>query len=159
MDYFQKVDPHSMLLGVSQMAAVHQSGAPAAPMAFPFGLVFQPRPELNDIPCVFEKYTSQLQQIVNGTTLFDIYAVSEPWLTRPAGAPNVTKLGELRLDSGFVDSTFGDTLLFFRHTFFAEELERVAAVSEQRHAQWLNYTSNTEWMKTEGAMLYAPYLK
>ena len=157
---FQKVDPHSMLLGVSQMAAVHQNGSrAAAPLGFPFGLVFQPRPELNAIPCVFENYTSQLEQIVSGTTLFDIYAVAEPWLTRPAGAPNVTKLGELRLDSGFVGSTFGDTLLFFRHTFFAEELDRVAAASEPRHAQWLRYTNNTEWMKTEGAMLYAPYLK
>ena len=159
---FQKVDPHSMLLGVSQMAVVEQSGASIDPASidFPFGLVFKPRPELNAIPCEFEKYTSQLVQIVNGTTLFDIYAVAEPWLTRPAGAPSVAKLGELTLDSAFVGSTFGDTLLFFRHLFFAEELERLPIKMRpggSTKARWLRYTNNTEFMKTEGAMLYEPY--
>ena len=29
---------------------------------------------------------------------------------------------------------------------------------EPRRSRWLSYTNNTEWMKTEGAMLYQPFL-
>ena len=77
-------------------------------------------------------------------------------MTRPAGAPNVTKVGELTLDSPMVGSTYGDTRLFFRHLFFQKELERL---SEPRKSRWLDYTNNTEWMKTEGSMLYEPFMK
>jgi hypothetical protein len=159
---FQKVDPHSMLVGVSQFATVDPSGSAPPSTLFPFGLVYLPRPELNSVPCTFEKYTSQLLHPTfhNGTTLFDIYAVAEPWASRPLGAPNVTKIGEMTLDSPFVSSTFGDTRLFFRHTFFASELEELKhAGQEDRMAEWLRYTNNTEFMKSEGAMLYERYLQ
>ena len=89
---FQKVDPHSMLVGVSQFAKVAQAaGGPPPPPAssstyFPFGLVYRPRAGLNDVPCVFEQYTSQLlghpESFGNGTVLYDIYAVAEPWTNR-----------------------------------------------------------------------------
>ena len=56
----------------------------------------------------------------------------------------------------FVSSTYGDTELFFRHTFFAEELALVGEgdATGARKEAWLNYTNNAEWMKDEGAMLY-----
>ena len=58
-----------------------------------------------------------------------------------------------------MSSTFGDTRLFFRHTFFAAELEELVRSSqEDRAVQWLRYTNDTEFMKTEGAMLYQPFL-
>lgn len=155
---FQKVDPHSMLIGVSQLAGVDQAGTPTPPAAvrFPFGLVFQPRPELNAIPCEFEQYISQLKRVPSNSTLYDVYAVAEPWLSRPSGRPMVTKLGELRLDSGFVGSTYGDSELFFRHTFFAEELAQLP--DRSRRAAWETYINDTVLMKSEGAMLYAPFL-
>ena len=104
---------------------------------------------------------------------FDYYACTQGWAyardgwshwsadyDRPLGAPNVTKIGEMTLDSPFVSSTFGDTRLFFRHTFFASELEELKhAGQEDRMAEWLRYTNNTEFMKSEGAMLYERYLQ
>jgi hypothetical protein len=148
----------------SQFAKVkqHDDGATPASVYFPFGLVFKPKPGLNDVPCEFEKFISQLQHptFANGTGLFDIYAVAEPWASRPAGEPNVTKIGELTLDSSFVSSTLGDTRLFFRHIFFGPELQELAAAGqEQRMVEWLRYTNNTDFMKTEGAMLYERFLK
>ena len=155
---FQRVDNWSMLIGSSQLAAVDQAGTatPDAAIAFPFALVFAPRPELNAIPCEFDQYISQLKRVQDGATLYDIFAVAEPWLSRPGGRPNVTKLGELQLDSGFVGSTYGDTELFFRHTFFREEMDRLA--SPDRRAAWREYVNNAEWMKSEGASLYQPFL-
>jgi hypothetical protein len=162
---FQKVDPHSMLIGTSQFAKVKQHGAESTPptsVNFPFGVVFKPKPGLNDVPCEFDQYISQLlhgEVFANGTGIYDIYAVAEPWTSRPAGAPNVTKIGELSLDSPFVSSTFGDTRLFFKHIFFGSELAEVAlAGQEERMVEWLRYTNNTDFMKTEGAMLYEPFL-
>eukprot|EP01052_Picozoa_sp_SAG31_P027188 SAG31_NODE_2523_length_5562_cov_4.427238_4_plen_370_part_00 len=167
---FQKVDPHSMLIGVSQFAAVNQDGTvrpgvapPGTQISFPFDLVYKARPGLNAAPCVFDKYISQLQHVPsfsNGTDLFDIYAIDKPWATRPNGAPDVNKIGTLTLDTPFVGSTFGDTRLFFRHSFFGTELETLIQNGQQdRAVEWLRYTNNTEFMKTEGAMLYEPFLK
>ena len=122
----------------------------------------KPKTGLNEVPCVFDKYISQLQHktFSNGTGLFDIYAVAEPWSSRPVGEPNVTKIGELILDSAFVSSTFGDTRLFFRHLFFGSELQELASAGqEERMVNWLRYINNTDFMKTEGAMLYQQFLR
>ena len=164
---FQKVDPHSMLVGVSQFAKVAQAGGPPPPASsthFPFGLVYRPRAGLNDVPCVFEQYTSQLlhpESFGTGTILYDIFAVAEPLTNRSRDAvslivgPNITRIGELVLDSPFVSSTFGDSRLFFRHTFFDSELRELElAGQEDRMVEWLRYTNNSEFMKSEGAMLY-----
>ena len=54
-----------------------------------------------------------------------------------------------------MSSTFGDSRLFFRHTFFGSELRELElAGQEDRMAEWLRYTNDTELMKSEGAMLY-----
>ena len=162
---FQVVDPHSMLVGTSQFANLKQHGRGGkervAKPHFPFGLVFAPKAGLNDVPCVFKEFISQLTHpsFDNGTALFDIYAVAEPWLEQPKGTPNVTKIGELTLDSPFVSSTYGDTRLFFAHTFFAAELKELGKLDEARMERWVRYTNSTDFMKTEGAMLYQPFLK
>jgi len=117
---FNMVDKRSMLLGVSPMAMVHQNGTaiPPASASFPFALVFKPAVGLNDIGCEFNDYISQLKNIPANSKLYDVFAVKEPWVTAPEGKPEISKIGELKLDSSFVASKFGDTALFFRHTFF-----------------------------------------
>ena len=112
----------------------------------------------NEVPCNFDDVTSQLlnEHFRNGTVLYDIYAVDTPWVERPHGAPSVKKIGEIRLKTGFVKSTFGDTRLFFQHKFFNRELAAVADPKER--AVWKTYAENVDFMKTEGAMLYAPFL-
>jgi hypothetical protein len=40
------------------------------------------------------------------------------------------------------------------------ELEMLKAnAQEERMVEWLRYTNNSEFMKTEGAMLYQPFLQ
>jgi len=157
---FNKVDPNSMLIGVSQFALVNQGGNSIMSPRFPFSLHFQPRPEYNKVPCNFSDYTSQLKNIpmnMVGKTLYDVYAIHDPWIERPEGKPDVKKIGELVLDTAFIGSQYGDQQLFFQHTFWAKE-QAMISDDPDRQSKWIKYTGNKEWMKTEGAMLYEPHL-
>ena len=119
---FEKVDSRPLWLGASQLAVGTQDGAAVAPADtnFPFGLVFDPAPGLNGVPCEYSNYTSQLQNLGNkwvGKSLYEVYAVADPWTKRPAGKPSLEHVGSLVLDSPFTPSMYGDTQLFFRHLF------------------------------------------
>ena len=158
---FDKADSKSMLIGTSQLAEVRQNGEKETEvLRFPFVLMFVPSsPSHNKVPCSFNDFTSQLldeSHFYNGTVLYDIHAVDAPWSDRPNGRPSMSKIGEVVLQSNFVKSTFGDTRLFFRHKFFHEEIESVADPKEREI--WQKYVDNVEFGKTEGAMLYAPFL-
>lgn len=156
---FNKVDPNSLLVGVSQFALVNQSGHSVSSAQFPFSLHFQPRKEYNKVPCTFDDYISQLKNIpmsMVGKTLYDVYAIHDPWVERPHGKPDVKKIGELVLDTAFISSTYGDQQLFFEHTFWAKE-QALLSADPYRQSKWIKYTGNKEWMKSEGAMLYDPW--
>ena len=158
---FDKADNQSMLIGTSQLAEVRQNGEKETEtLRFPFALMFVPSsPSHNEVPCSFNNFTSQLldgSHFRNGTVLYDIHAIDTPWSERPNGKPSMNKIGEVVLESNFVKSTFGDTRLFFRHTFFNEEIASVADPKEREI--WQKYVDNVEFGKTEGAMLYEPFL-
>lgn len=155
---FDKVDKRSMLLGISPMAMVNQNGTsiPASNSHFPFALVFKPAVGLNDLGCEFNDYISQLKNIPASSKLYDVFAVAEPWVSAPEGKPEISKIGELKLDSGFEASKFGDTALFFRHKFFAQELLNVA--DENRARTWSKYVHDENVYKTLGAMLYEKFI-
>lgn len=157
---FDSVDPHSMLLGVSQMATHKQDGSEVGKPNFPFALVLNPAPALNQVGCVFENYTSQLLNLEvagSGQVLYEIHAVRDPAVDGP-DAGTLQHIGSLVMDTPFTSSTFGDTELFFRHTFFQEELDVLNAVDTNRAAAWSTYVQNSENYKHEGASLYWPYL-
>ena len=75
------------------------------------------------------------------------------------GKPDLQLVGKLVLDSPFVTSTYGDTQLFFRHTFDAEERAVLGRTSggAARAAQWSKY--NAAHLKDEGTAWYAQHLK
>jgi len=161
--YFDGVDPHSMLLGVSQMSTHRQDGTAVTEPNFPFALVMSPTPALNQVKCDFDNVTSQLLNLEPagmsspGQVLYEVHAVHDP---TPGGpdASSVTHIGSLVLDSPFTTSTFGDTELFYRHTFFQAELDALNAVDADRADSWSSYVSSEENYKTEGASLYWPFL-
>lgn len=161
--FFDKVDPHSMLLGVSQMASHLQDGSQVGKPNFPFALVLSPTPALNYVKCDFHNYTSQLQNLEAsglaspGQVLYEVHAVRDPSPNGPS-ASTLQHIGSLVLDSPFTTSTFGDTELFFRHTFFQEELDVLSAVDADRALAWSNYVGSEDNYKKEGASLYWPYL-
>lgn len=160
---FDKVDPHSMLLGVSQMATHAQDGSAEKSPRFPFALVVSPAPGLNDVRCEFDDYTSQLLNLEGaglagpGKTLYEVHAVQDPATDGP-DASTAKHIGSLVLDSSFTKSTFGDTQLFFRHTFFQEELDLLTSVQPDRAATWSAYIDAGDNYKMEGASLYWPWL-
>ena len=158
---FQKVDSRSMFVGVSQMATESQQGdagnAPITPQ-FPFALVLKPAPDLNSVFCNFNDPISQLLNLeqwglgVPGKTLYEVYAAKDP------NPESLEHLGSLVLDSSFTSSTFGDTQLFFRHTFQADEMKVMQAADSNRAKKWAEYVDSESNYKKEGANIYWPLL-
>jgi hypothetical protein len=161
--FFNEVDPHSMLLGVSQMATHSQDGSKVDNPNFPFALVLNPTKALNEVKCDFNNFTSQLMNLnaaglaAPGKVLYDVHVAHDPATNGP-DATTLKHIGSLVLDSPFTTSMFGDTELFFRHTFFQEELDTLSAVDADRAAAWSTYVSSEDNYKREGASLYWPYL-
>lgn len=161
--FFDGVDPHSMLLGVSQMATHSQDGSKVDKPNFPFALVMNPTKALNEIKCDFNDYTSQFMNLnaaglaAPGKVLYDIHVAHDPATNGP-DASTMKHIGSLVLDSPWTTSTFGDTELFFRHTFFEEELDTLSTVDADRAAAWSTYVNSEDNYKHEGAGLYWPHL-
>ena len=96
---FEKVDPHQMWLGASQLAVGTQDGRAVAAenVSFPFALVFDPAPGLRETECQFSNYISQLQGLASsrvGQTLYEVYAVHDPWVDRPSPGPGHQQCGD-----------------------------------------------------------------
>jgi hypothetical protein len=160
---FDKVSPRSMWIGASQLAVGTQDGVAVAPKHtnFPFALVFDPAPGAADTECTFSNYTSQLYNLGPdwvGKGLYEVYAVKDPWMDRPAGKPDIEHIGSLVLDSAFTTSLYGDTQLFFRHVFWETELALMQQVDVKRWNLWDAYAKDAEWYKEEGAAWYQPFL-
>jgi len=150
---FQAIDPHSMWLGLSQMASATQKGTAVEAPHFPFALVMKPASGLNEVPCTFNEPISQLLNIDKPQTLYDIYASRDP--CEHACLGSLEMIGSLVLDTPFTASRYGDTELFFRHVFFQEEIK---LVEPARAAKWSAYANNPNNTEIEGAHLYWPLL-
>lgn len=157
---FQKVDDNSMWLGVSSFAKATQNAAIIDNFNFPFALVFNPVADIKDSKCDFDDSMEQLKSISEthlGKPIYEIYAVKDPWSDRSKN-PDLKYLGNMILDSAMVSSMFGDTELFFRHTFFDDELSLVKQQDIYRHSVWDEYAHDKDMNKQEGAAWYMPYL-
>jgi len=161
---FNQVDNRSMMLGVSQFATADQHGSHVHKPNFPFALVLQPTPGLNSVTCKFDEPISQLLNLKEagfrpGQALYHVYAVHDPMIDVNAPKEDAVKrLGSIVLDSDFTSSKWGDTELFFRHTFFAVEEARLKLVNASRAKLWTDYLDDPENYKLEGANLYWPLL-
>lgn len=155
---FDKVSGQSLMLGVSQMAQAEENGTSVEVPSFPFALVFVPNPKLNSVPCDFKDVTRQLKNLdqAGGEPIYEIYAVHDPWYSRPAGSPSLSHIGSLVLDSSFVTSAWGDTELFFRHTFWEKERALVWQHNASRAEQWDLYAD--QHRQHEGAAWYWPFI-
>lgn len=159
---FNKVDPRSMLLGVSGFAEAGQNGIEVDKPDFPFALVLAPAPGLNDVACTFSEPISQLLGLKDagfgkGSTLYDVYAVADP-SPQPSVADPIQHIGSLVLDSEFTSSLYADTELFFQHRFFSQEESVLTKINPARAKAWKEYVDNKDNYKVEGANLYWPFL-
>lgn len=152
IDKFQKIDSHSMALGVSQMAEHTQEGKAVEKPNFPFALVLKPTEKNKRAPCKWNEPVSQLLAL-DIDTLYDIYAVDNPGSSY-ANPPKPVKIGSMKMDTRFTTSMFADTQLFFRHTFFAEELNLMKKIDPARAAKWSAYMNDRNNYKNEGANIY-----
>merc|ERR1719433_965815 len=163
---FEAVDRRGMMLGLSPMAELTQEGVRVSEPYFPFALVFQPHADLVDVPCEFGDYVSQLRHVGKSwqnKPIYELFALHDPWFSRPSGKPGIKHVGRMVLDSEFLTSMYGDTQLFFRHRFMKDELEVLRTVNTSRAVQWSAYTdpdttAGRRHNEEEGAAWYRPFL-
>lgn len=163
---FLEVDPNGCVLGNVQFADKTQDGAPVSDPEIPFGLIFKPRAELNGIPCAYEQFMHQLLGVestlkeLGDMTLFDIFAVHDPCTEAQlrAGTCSPTKIGSLKLDAGFEPSRFGNHQLFFRHSWFKDQVATMSQSNPERSKEWSDYMK-ANVHSTVSAQLYLPYLQ
>lgn len=158
---FNKVDAHSMHVGVSQMAGTSQDGSAVATPNFPWVLLMQPTAGVNDVPCTFSEPISQLLNLEasgfgSGSVLFNVFAVKDP-VSSPSSSA-LTRIGSLVLDSSFTASKYGDTQLFFRHTFAETEMELLEGIDAERAAAWSAHLNSGDFYLTETASSWVPFL-
>jgi hypothetical protein len=160
---FQKIDPKSMWLGVSQMSTGTQYGKTVSSPHFPIALVLQPATGLNKIKCDFNQPVSQLAQYLDfdnhlpeGKTLYHIYAIHDPSVNPTKDA--LVPIGKLVLDTEFKMAKWADENLFFRHTFFHDEYMLLSQTDTSRAKAWESYVNDAGQYKKEGANLYWPLL-
>ena len=99
-------------------------------------------------------------QELGDMTLFDVFAVHDPCTQAQlaAGECRPTQIGSLKLDSDFVGSNFGDHQLFFRYTWFSEQLQTLSESNQTRSTMWSDYmTANAH--SEVSAQIYLPYLQ
>jgi len=159
---FRKVSKRPLMLGTSPFADATQEGRAVDKPDFPFALVLKPNPKLLRVPCDFKDFMLQLRTVgeqFKGQTLYEIYAVHDPWYSRPEGRPDLQHIGSMVLDDGFYSSYFGDSQLFFRHRFMETEFELLKRVNVSREIGWRAYSDPlSPHVKVEGAAWYEPFL-
>jgi len=162
LNAFRKVTDQPLMLGTSLFAEGTQEGGAVEKPDFPFALVFKPNPRLASIKCDFKDFMAQLRRAgeqLQGQMLYEVYAVHDPWYSRPRGQPEIQHLGSMVLDDGFSSSQFGDSELFFRHRFMETELQVLKKVNASREQGWRSYVHpSSPFVKEEGAAWYRRYL-
>jgi len=100
-------------VGISDLASLEDHKAAQAG-TFPFQLIFDPKIDSN---CNCQDYSGCLQNLENiqeGTTIFEVFAVDSPGADRQS-------IGTVTLTSPLKTSKFGDNELYFRHQRMEED--------------------------------------
>jgi hypothetical protein len=149
---FQRVDMAPGWVGLSSFAKFPQSGQQKGLPRFPFVLVFVPTDEAKALPCTKESL-SQFAHVKPGLTLYEVYAVRQPFLDQqnPKAAPSMVHIGALKADSAFTPSQYGDAELFFQHDFFATD--------QAYYPEWKGLERNDTFKANEGALVYSRYIE
>lgn len=118
---FKMASKYPFTTGLSQWAEDPTKAHVEFERNFPFVLCFRPvddvRREMNVLDGFkFSHLQEQLFLLPHGTTIYEIYAASEP-RTEPI------KIGDVVTQTKFHRSKFGDQQLFFRHDKFENDLE------------------------------------
>jgi len=106
-------------VGTSDLSAYTETGNTVDTPAYPFQLLFVPNADLQHgySDNFVLSLPDLLAQIPSGTRLYDVYALDTPNENEKASI-----LGSMVLDSQFVQSSYADTTLFFRHQQFEEDI-------------------------------------
>ena len=108
--------------GKAEFSRFDKDGNSIKDFKFPFGISFRPPTAIKGLVIQTPDtpwYTAmKAQNFPIGTVLLDVFARTEPQVTDiPNPFPNARqfKIGEIRLNSEIITSSFGDKRLFFQH--------------------------------------------
>ena len=157
---FDQVDPVPNFISLHGFAEFTQDGKHESSPNFPFALFFKPTAAAAALPCKpWEdqakplKPSDALQQLLEispGMTLYDVFAVRKPFMGG-SGSPDMIHVGSVTAEAPGVTSKYGDENLFFRHDFFARDL--------QVYPEWAGLVKNDTFKATEGPMKYEKFAK
>lgn len=113
--------------GLSNVARANKAGEHFDPPVFPYALCFIPRSDIQErlqTPTAFVHPQTQLQHIPMGAVILDVIAIEHPIVLENPGAlmQYSSKIGEVRVMSEFMLSSFIDHRLFIQHQAFEEDL-------------------------------------
>jgi len=143
------------LLGVSEVGMYGQDGAKAPKNNTPFAICVQPTKPMHEsrkrIGLEGHNFGG-LTNIGMGEVLYHIYAVMEPQTSAKLQQSNVVHIGEFKTTDSCTTSQFGDMRLFFKHTYWLEELKLSG-----KSAAWSHV--NEKWADDEGIEKYERFFK
>ena len=137
---FAEWKPEVGATGKAEFSKYTKDGVAVSAYKFPFNLSFRPPAAMKGL-VVHTQANPWFTQMKSrafpiGKVLFEVFAITEPQVTTiPNPFPNAkaVKIGEIRLNSAIITSSFGDKRLFFQH-------ERMNLDWESEPA-WKDYTA------------------
>jgi len=118
-------------VGLSHAARWSQDGFEVSQPVFPFQITFEPTESVTGIfPDTYysiDRLFEYFQRILPGTTVWNVYAKDGP-------SASDELIGSITTLSGCVESSYGDSKLFFRHQRVEEDWQEMAS----RGVDWLN---------------------
>lgn len=141
LEVFRKYSDFPTFSGLAEFAALSQDGQKEEKPCAPYCLVLVPPERLRKRTMgVTPSLADQLKDVGAGDVFYEAYAVMEPVETGRDGraptavctaaalagcgeTPALWRVGELRLETPFLSSLFGDRELFFKHELFDWDLQ------------------------------------
>jgi hypothetical protein len=143
------------LLGVSEVGLYNQKGKPAGKNNTPFVICVQPTQEMHqsrkNVPLEGQNFGG-LTNIKAGKTLYHVYAVMEAKVSKDMKQGDVVHIGDFTTTDSCTSSKFGDERLFYKHTYWLDELKFSGKAKAWAHV-------NDVWTDDDGLEKYEKFFK
>lgn len=145
------------IVGLSEFGQYTSDGKVAPSIKVPFTLVFEQYPSTKAF-CEGKPLEGQnfgcFKDMGPNMILYNLYAVMNPILAKDLTAADVIPIGTFQSTSKFVNTKFGDEQLFFKHTYWPQEMQLLKGTPAG--PKW-NAKVNEKFMDTEGPEAYRKF--
>lgn len=145
------------ITGLSEFGQYTSDGKAAPFIKVPFTLVFEQYPSTKEF-CEGKQLEGQnfgcFKDMEENMILYNLFAIMNPILAKDLTADDVIPIGTFQSTSKFVNSKFGDEQLFYKHTYWPQEMELLKGTPAG--PAW-NAIVDEKFMDTEGPEAYRKF--